>query len=110
MSKYRDHEQFGANAPINWRERTTSEAFLKGKNERGGMQRIAPPGMRPRQDRARRFEEKTEEPASAKWHHNYDHAMFDGTCIPAPTSESKQMSLEDLIRRGEIERVPQVRR
>ncbi len=30
MGKYASHEEFGINAPINYREDTTSESFLKG--------------------------------------------------------------------------------
>ena len=106
--KYRDHEQFGANAPRNWRDKTTSDAYLKGKDGRRGMQGIAPPGMSPRRDRATRFEEKTAKPESAIWHHNYDIAMFGGTDIPAPTSESKQLALEEML--NGVERIPQVKR
>ena len=104
MSKYGSHDEFGANAPINWRERTTSEAYLK------GMSGIAPPGMKPREHRGKRFEAKTEQPQSVRWHHNYDIAMFGGTDIPAPNSETKQIRLEDLVRRGDIERIPHVKR
>jgi len=106
--KYRDHQEFGVNAPINWRENTTSESYLKGKDGRSGMQGIAPPGTTPRRDRAMRFEERTEEKKSAKWHHNYDIAMFDGTCIPSPTFESKQMVLEEML--DGVTRIPHVKR
>ena len=102
-SKYRNHEEFGANAPINWREKTTSESYL------AGMSVIAPPGMKPKEQKGTRFEARTEEKKSAKWHRNYDIAMFGGTDIPLPSSETKQMSLEGLIRQGTIERIPQVR-
>ena len=40
MGKYANHEEFGVNAPINYRENTTSESFLK------GMSAIAIPGRR----------------------------------------------------------------
>jgi len=106
--KYRDHEQFGANAPLNWRARTTAKAYIEGKEGRKGMQRIAPPGMTPREDRARRFEERTKEPQSARWHHNYDIAMFGGTDIPAPNSETKQLAMEKML--NGIPRIPQVKR
>ena len=101
--KYRNHEEFGANAPINWRAKTTSESYL------AGMSAIAPPGMKPKEQKGSRFETRTEEKKSAKWHRNYDLAMFGGTDIPLPSSETKQMSLEELIRQGSIERIPQVR-
>ena len=104
MGKYKGHDEFGANAPINWREKATSEAYLK------GMSKIAPPNMTPREQRGQRFAARTEKPESAKWHHNYDIAMFGGTDIPLPSSETKQMSLEELIRQGNIERIPQMRR
>ena len=42
MGSYANHEEFGGNAPINYREDTTSESFLK------GMSAIAPPGMHPK--------------------------------------------------------------
>ena len=48
MGKYANHEEFGGNAPVRYREDTTSESFLK------GMSAIAPPGMKaesvPRQE------------------------------------------------------------
>ncbi len=96
--KYTNHEEFGANAPINYREDTTSEVYLK------GMSRIAPPGMKPKVARGERFEEHTDHKASTKWHHNYDVAMFGGTEIGAPGSESKQLALEKHI--NGIERKP----
>lgn len=100
--KYRDHEQFGTNAPINWREKTTSDAYLK------GMSNIAPPGMTPRKQRGESFEARTDRPESARWHHNYDIAMFGGTEIPAPSSESKQLALEEKL--NGVERMPHVKR
>ena len=101
-SKYRDHGEFGANAPINWRDKTTSESYLK------GMSSIAPPGMKPRQQKGRRFEARTDKPESAKWHHNYDIAMFGGTEIPKPTYQTKQMALEEML--NGITRIPHVKR
>ena len=98
MGKYRNHDEFGANAPINYREDTTSESYLD------GMSRIAPPGMKPKSMRGQRFEEKTDFRASVKWHHNFDMAMFGGTDIDRPTSETKQRSMEELI--DHIERRP----
>jgi hypothetical protein len=91
MGKYRNHDEFGANAPINYREDTTSESYLD------GMSRIAPPGMKPKSARSKRFEERTDFKASVEWHRNFDIAMFGGTDIELPTSETKQMSLEGLI-------------
>jgi len=91
MGKYANHEEFGINAPINYREDTTSESYLK------GMSVIAPPGMRPKQAKGRKFEEKTDFKASTRWHRGFDIAMFGGTDIPAPSSESKQMALEEML-------------
>ena len=91
MGKYANHEEFGINAPINYREDTTSESYLK------GMSVIAPLGMRPKQAKGRKFEEKTDFKASTRWHRNFDVAMFGGTDIPAPSSESKQMALEEML-------------
>ncbi len=96
--KYTNHEEFGANAPINYREDTTSESYLE------GMSRIAPPGMKPKALRGQRFEERTDQRASTRWHHNYDVAMFGGTEIGAPGSQSKQLALEQQI--NGIERKP----
>jgi hypothetical protein len=104
MSKYRSHQEFGANAPINWRDKTTMKVYLN------GMDGIAPPGMKPRAQRGKRFEENTDKPQSTKWHHNYDIAMFGGTDIPLPTSQTKQSRLEGLIVEGAMERIPQVKR
>ena len=98
MGKYANHEEFGTNAPINYREDTTSESYLK------GMSVIAPPWMRPKQIRSRKFEEKTNFSASARWHRNFDIAMFGGTDIEAPSSETKQMALEERI--NHVERKP----
>ena len=97
MGKYANHEEFGVNAPINYREDTTSEAFLE------GMMAIAPPGMRPRQLRGRKFEEKTDFKASARWHRNFDIAMFGGSDIE-DNSESSQLSLEGKL--NGVKRVP----
>lgn len=102
--KYRNHSEFGANAPLNWRMRTTSEVYLE------GMAGIAPPGMKPKEQRGRHFEEKTDKPESAKWHRNYDIAMFGNTDIPLPASGDKQMALGNLIREGKIMRIPDIRR
>jgi hypothetical protein len=87
MGKYASHEEFGVNAPINYREDTTSRSFLE------GMTIIAPPGMKPKAARGRKFEEKTDFRASARWHRNFDIAMFGGSDI-GENSESGQMSLE----------------
>jgi len=102
MGKYKGHEEFGANAPINWRENTTSEAYLK------GMSGLAPPGMKPREQKGQRFAARTEKPESAKWHHNYDIAMFGGTEVSPPPIEPKQMALEEML--NGITRIPHVKR
>ena len=98
MGKYTNHEELGVNAPINYREDTTQESYLK------GMSAIAPPGMKPKEVRGKRFQEQTDFKASARWHHNWDVAMFGGTEIAAPSSETKQMRLEELI--DHVERRP----
>ena len=98
MGKYANHEEFGVNAPINYREDTTSESFLK------GMSVIAPSGMKPKQSRCRKFEEKTDFKASVRWHYNYDIAMFGGSDIAMPGSESKQLNLEGKI--NGVKRIP----
>ncbi len=98
MGKYANHEEFGINAPINYREDTTSESFLK------GMSSIAPPGMKPRQSRGSKFEEKTDFKASARWHKNFDLAMFGGSDIGAEDFESRQMSLEKKV--NGVKRIP----
>ena len=98
MGRYANHEELGVNAPINYREDTTSESYLE------GMLRIALPRMKPKEMRGRRFEEKTDRRASAKWHHNWDVAMFGGTEIAAPGTETKQQALEGMI--DHVRRVP----
>jgi len=98
MGKYANHEEFGVNAPINYREDTTSESFLN------GMSAISPPGMRPKLSRGRKFEEKTDFKASARWHRNFDLAMFGGSDIESKDYESGQMSLEGKI--NGIKRIP----
>jgi len=98
MGKYANHEEFGVNAPINYREDTTSESYLN------GMTVIAPPGMKPKQVRGRKFEEKTDFKASARWHRNFDMAMFGGSDIDIPASDSKQLDLEDKL--NGIKRIP----
>ena len=97
MGKYASHEELAGNAPPEYRDRTTQEVY------RSGLSRIAPPGMRPKETRCRRFEERTDFGASVRWHHNYDVAMFGGTCIERPTSESKQRALEMEFRRKQEE-------
>ena len=88
MGKYANHEDFGASAPVVYREDTTSESFLK------GMSAIAPPGMKPKETRGHKFEEKTDFKASARWHRNFDMAMFGGSDIGTADFESGQLSLE----------------
>jgi len=97
MGKYSNHEEFGVNAPINYREDTTSRSFLE------GMTIIAPPGMKPKAARGRKFEEKTDFKASARWHRNFDIAIFGGSDI-GDNSESGQMSLEGKL--NGIKRIP----
>jgi len=97
MGKYANHEEFGVNAPINYREDTTMESFLK------GMAVITPPGMRPKSSRGHKFEEKTDFKASARWHRNFDIAMFGGSDI-GDNSESGQLNLEGKL--NGIKRVP----
>ena len=98
MGKYANHDEFGGNAPINYREDTTSESFLD------SMSAIAPPGMRPKQTRGRKFEEKTVFKASARWHRNFDMAMFGGSDIEAPDYDARQLSLEEKL--NGIKRIP----
>ncbi len=98
MGKYANHEEFGVNAPINYREDTTSESFLN------GMSAIAPPGMKPKESRGRKFEEKTDFKASARWHRNFDVAMFGGSDLGAGDSEASQLSLETRI--DGVKRIP----
>ena len=102
MGKYANHEEFGVNAPINYREDTTSESFLN------GMSVIAPPGMKPRSSRGKKFEEKTDFKASARWHRNFDMAMFGGSDIGTADFESRQMGLEGKI--NGVKRIPDTRR
>jgi hypothetical protein len=97
MGKYANHDEFGVNAPINYREDTTSQAYLD------GMLSIAPPGMKPKALRGKRFEKKTDFKASARWHRNFDLAMFGGSEIEGD-SQSSQMSLEGKL--DGIKRVP----
>ena len=97
MGKYANHEEFGVNAPINYREDTTSESYLN------GLSVIAPPGMKPKQSKARKYEEKTDFKASARWHRNFDLAMFGGSDID-DNSESSQMTLEGKL--NGVKRVP----
>ncbi len=98
MGKYANHEEFGVNAPINYREDTTSDSFLR------GMSVITPPGMKPKESRGRKFEEKTDFKASARWHRNFDLAMFGGSDIGTGNVETNQMSLESRI--DGVKRIP----
>ena len=91
MGKYASHEELGANAPVNWRENTRPELYL------AGMTTITPPGMRLKAGRLDRFKAKIDKPHATRWHHNYDISMFGGTDIPAPSSETKQMRLEESL-------------
>ena len=88
MGKYRNHDQFGASAPLSYREATTGESYLK------DMSAIAPPGMKPRRLRAERFEQHTDLKASALWHRNFDLAMFGGSDLGASGYEEQQLNLE----------------
>jgi len=91
MGKYANHEEFGGNAPVRYREDTTSESFLK------GMSAIAPPGMKAKATRGKKFEEKTDFRASAAWHRNFDLAMFGGSDIGIQDYEAKQLDLERIF-------------
>ena len=97
MGKYANHEQFGVNAPINYREDTTSESYLK------GMSVIAPPGMKPKQVRGKKFEEQTDFKASARWHRNFDLAMFGGSDI-GDDYNTQQLGLESKL--NGVKRIP----
>lgn len=97
MGKYANHEEFGVNAPINYREDTTSESYLN------GMSVIAPPGMKPKQIRGKKFEEKTDFKASARWHRNFDLAMFGGSDIGEDYND-QQLSLESKL--NGVKRIP----
>ncbi len=92
MGKYANHEEFGGNAPVKYREDTTSESFLK------GMSAIAPSGMKPKVSRGKKFEEKTDFKASAVWHRNFDVAMFGGSDIGTQDYEAKQLNLESMFK------------
>jgi hypothetical protein len=98
MGKYANHEEFGVNAPINYREDTTSESFLK------GMSAICPPGMKPKSVRGEKFEEKTDFKASARWHRNFDVAMFGGSDINGSGYETGQLNIEAKL--NGIKRIP----
>ena len=93
MGKYASHDELAGNAPPDYRGQTTEEVYRK------GLSRIAPPGMRPKESRCKRYDERTGFDASVTWHHNWDIAMFGGTEIERPTSESKQRTLEMEFRR-----------
>jgi hypothetical protein len=99
MGKYANHEDFGASAPVVYREDTTSESYLK------GMSAICPPGMKPKISRGHKFEEKTDFKASALWHRNYDQAMFGGSDIGSSDFLNLQRILES--KPGEIIRKPE---
>jgi len=101
MSRYANHEEFGANAPVKYREDATSESYLK------GMSAIAPPGMKPKTARGARFEVKTDFKASALWHRNFDVAMFGGSDIGSADFETRQLGLE--ARRQSIKRTGEQR-
>jgi hypothetical protein len=98
MGKYTNHEEFGINAPMNYREDTTSESFLK------GMSAIAPPGMKARESRGHKFEEKTDFKASARWHRNFDLSMFGGSDLGTADFENGQLSLETKL--NGVKRIP----
>ena len=93
MGKYASHDELAGNAPPDYRDNTTLEVY------RRGLSRIAPPGMRPKDARCQRYDERTDFDASVKWHHNWDVAMFGGTDVERPTAEQKQRSLEMEFRR-----------
>lgn len=99
MGKYANHNEFGTNAPVNYREDTTSESYLT------GMSVIAPPGMKPKVTRGRKFEEKTDFKASAAWHRNFDVAMFGGSDIGTADYLASQMSLEGKL--NGVKRIPE---
>jgi hypothetical protein len=60
--------------------------------------------MKPKLSRGRKFEDKTDFKASARWHRNFDMAMFGGSDIGTPDFEARQMSLEGKI--NGVKRIP----
>lgn len=98
MGKYTSHEDMAANAPINFRQDTISEDYL------AGLEGIAPLGMKPKSIRGQRFEDNCDLKASAKWHHNYDKAMFGGSEIGGPHEAQEQKGLEK--RPDDVKRAP----
>ncbi len=74
MGKYTNHEDLGANAPLNWRENTQPELYLE------GMSTIAPPGMKLKAERVNRFKAKIDQP-----HSKTD--AFRGNVRPYPEEE-----------------------
>jgi hypothetical protein len=98
MGRYKSHEEFGSNAPINYREDTTQEVYLK------GLEGICPPGMKPKMKRGQKFEEKTGFKASALWHRNFDRAMFGNSDLDDIGYQSLQEDLEQRL--SEDERKP----
>ncbi len=50
--------------------------------------------MKPKTERGKRFEENIDLKAAAKWHHNFDRAMFGSTEVNAPHEAEKQLGLE----------------
>ena len=89
---------FGARAPVSYREDTTSQSYLK------GMSSISPPGMKPKISRGQKFEQKTDFKASALWHRNYDQAMFAGSVSAQRIFSicSESWKKEEITRQREI--------
>jgi hypothetical protein len=68
------------------------------------MSAIAPAGMKPKEVRGKKFEEKTDFKASARWHHNFDMAMFGGSDLGTSNFDTGQLSLEGKI--NGVKRIP----
>ena len=94
MGKYANHQELAGHAPWSWRRNTTKESLEK------GLSRIAPPGMKPKEERTKKFEENTGFKKSVSWHRNWDIAMFGGTEL-GETAPEEQLRIESLFPPGE---------
>ena len=71
MGKYVNYSELSSNAPVNWAKNTDPSKY------REGLERIAPPGKKPKAARVSAYEAHTTEKEGRKWLENWTTAMFE---------------------------------
>jgi len=71
MGKYTSYKDFVEKAPKNWADGTDPDKY------REGMNRIAPPGKKVKEERVKKYGAHTTEEEAKRWLDRYVDAMFE---------------------------------